>query len=116
MKKPSPIYSTNRMVAEYAERFYIPAAARHLCLASDKKRVHSLMDWRRRVHAHGTEVHITEVAADAGKTEFRDLSAYAVIPNNIPLDTMNVMAKNKVEKAWQTEVAKYFPPTMPAAI
>ena len=71
MKKLSPIYSTNRMVAEYAERFYIPAAGRHLCLARDKKRVHSLMDWRQRVHAHGSEVRVTEVAADGGETEFQ---------------------------------------------
>ena len=42
-------------------------------------------------------------------TNDADLSTYTVIPNNIPLDTMNVMAKNKLEKAWQIEVAKYFP-------
>jgi starch phosphorylase len=71
MKKLSPVYSTNRMVAEYAERFYIPAAARHLCLARDKEHIHSLMDWRQRVHAHGPEVRITEVAVDGGKTEFQ---------------------------------------------
>jgi YVTN family beta-propeller protein len=42
-------------------------------------------------------------------TNDADLSAYTVIPNNIPLDTMNVMAKDNLEKAWQVEVAKYFP-------
>jgi YVTN family beta-propeller protein len=42
-------------------------------------------------------------------TNDADLSTYTVIPNNIPLDTMNVMAKTKLEKAWQVEVAKYFP-------
>ena len=42
-------------------------------------------------------------------TDDADLSAYTVIPNNIPLDTMNGSARNKLEKAWQTEVAKYFP-------
>jgi starch phosphorylase len=70
MKKLSPIYSTNRMVAEYAERFYLPAAARHLRLAGDKKRIHALVDWRRRVDAHAAEVRITEVSTAGGKTEF----------------------------------------------
>ena len=70
MKRLSPIYSTNRMVAEYAERFYLPAASRHLRLAGDKGRVRSLMDWRKRIHAHGHDVRITEVEADGSKREF----------------------------------------------
>jgi len=71
MKRLSPIYSTNRMVAEYAERFYIPAANRHLRLAGDKGRVRSLMDWRKRLHIHGPEVRITQVDVDGGKHEFQ---------------------------------------------
>lgn len=70
MKRLTPIYSTNRMVAEYAERFYLPAAIRHLRLAGDKGRVQSLMDWRRRIHSHGREVRITQVDIDGGKREF----------------------------------------------
>jgi len=70
MKKLSPIYSTNRMVAEYAERFYLPAAQRHLRLAGDPERVRALMEWRRRLHAHGSEVRITQVDVDGGQTEF----------------------------------------------
>jgi len=71
MKLLSPVYSTNRMVAEYAERFYIPAATRHLRLAGDKARVHSLMEWRHRLHIHGSEVSISQIDIDGGKTEFQ---------------------------------------------
>jgi starch phosphorylase len=70
MKQLSPIFSTNRMVTEYAERFYIPAASRFLRLASDKDRVHSLMDWRKRLRDHGSEVNITQVDVEGGSREF----------------------------------------------
>ncbi|HTS64380.1 MAG TPA: alpha-glucan family phosphorylase [Candidatus Acidoferrales bacterium] len=70
MKQLSTTYSTNRMVAEYAERFYIPAGARHLRLAGDKARIHSIMDWRKRLHIHGREVSVTKVEIDGAKTEF----------------------------------------------
>ncbi len=70
MRKLSPIYSTNRMVAEYAEHFYIPAADRLIRLAGDKGRVLSLMDWRKRLHIHGSEVKITQVAMDGSNREF----------------------------------------------
>src|SRR5208337_2943909 len=53
MKRLSPIFSTNRMVAEYAERFYLPSANRLIRLSSDKGRVLSLMDWRKRLRTHG---------------------------------------------------------------
>ncbi|HEX3744625.1 MAG TPA: alpha-glucan family phosphorylase [Bryobacteraceae bacterium] len=71
MKKLSPVYSTNRMVAEYAERFYIPAACRHLRLAGDKSRVQALMGWRKRLRVHGPEVRITSMHIDDGKSEFQ---------------------------------------------
>ena len=70
MKRLSPIFSTNRMVAEYAERFYLPAASRLIRLAGDKGRVRSLMDWRKRLHVHGSEVNVTQVDMDGGSREF----------------------------------------------
>jgi starch phosphorylase len=70
MKRLATAYSTNRMVAEYAERFYIPAAKRHLRLAGDMGRLQSLMDWRKRLQLHGPEVHITQVEIDGSQTEF----------------------------------------------
>jgi starch phosphorylase len=70
MKRLSPIFSTNRMVAEYAERFYLPAAKRLIRLAGDKARVESLLEWRKRLHAHGSEVKVTHVDVDGGSSEF----------------------------------------------
>ena len=70
MKRLSPIFSTNRMVAEYAERFYLPAADRLIRLAGDKGRVRSLMEWRSRLHVHGSEVNVTQVEVDGGSREF----------------------------------------------
>ncbi len=71
IKKLSPIFSTNRMVAEYAERFYIPAASRHLRLAADPGRLRSLLDWRKRLHIHGPEVQITRMDVDGGERAFQ---------------------------------------------
>ncbi len=70
MKRLSPIFSTNRMVAEYAERFYLPAAKRLVGLAGDQGKVLSLMDWRKRLRDHGGEVRITHVELDGGSREF----------------------------------------------
>lgn len=70
MRKLSPIYSTNRMVAEYAERFYLPAACRMVRLASDRALVASLLEWRKRVFLHGSGVRVTHVEVDGGSREF----------------------------------------------
>jgi starch phosphorylase len=70
MKRLSPIFSTNRMVAEYAERFYLPAARRLLYLAGDKAKVQNMMEWRKRLRDHGEEVKVTQVQLDGGSREF----------------------------------------------
>ena len=70
MRRLTPVFSTNRMVAEYAERFYLPAACRLVRLAGDKARVRSLMDWRKRLRVHGDEVKVVHVDVDGGSREF----------------------------------------------
>lgn len=70
MRRLSPIFSTNRMVAEYAERFYLPAASRLARLAGDKGLVRSLLDWRKRFYVHGSEVKVTQLDVDGGSREF----------------------------------------------
>jgi len=53
------------MVAEYAEKFYIPAHERHLRLAAEHgKRVYQLVEWRKRLRAHGSEVKITDISSE----------------------------------------------------
>src|ERR1035438_9817366 len=70
MKRLAPIFSTNRMVAEYAERFYLPAANRLTRLTTDKSRVQSLLEWRKRLHDHGMEANVTQVEVDGASREF----------------------------------------------
>lgn len=38
-----------------------------------------------------------------------NLAPYTAIPNQIPLNTLNPVATSKLQKAWQQELAKYFP-------
>jgi starch phosphorylase len=71
MRRLTPIYNTNRMVAEYAERFYLPASARHLRLRADNAaRVRPLVEWRKRIRDHGSEVKIVEVDCQSTKEVF----------------------------------------------
>ena len=57
MGKLSPIFSTNRMIWEYGERFYLPAARRVGTLMEDgAKRARELAAWRTRVTSHWGEV------------------------------------------------------------
>ncbi|HEY3839643.1 MAG TPA: alpha-glucan family phosphorylase [Bryobacteraceae bacterium] len=62
IKRLTPVFNTNRMVAEYAERFYLPASLRHLRLkANHGERVRSLVDWRRRLRDYGAQVKVVNV-------------------------------------------------------
>ncbi len=69
MKRLSPAFCTNRMVAEYAARFYVPAAQRFSYLADggDGSKLRPIIDWRRRFRACGSQVHITHVQVDNGR-------------------------------------------------
>ena len=42
-------------------------------------------------------------------TDTPDPTPYTFIPNQISLDTLNTAASTKLQKAWQKEVARYFP-------
>jgi starch phosphorylase len=71
MKKLSPVFNTNRMVAEYAERFYLPASRRHLKLRTDgAARVRPLVDWRRRLRDHGALVRVVDVQVQSAPEVF----------------------------------------------
>ena len=59
------------MVAEYAERFYIPAGKRYLCLTADHAaRIRPLVAWRKRLHTYGSEVKIVQVDAELAADVF----------------------------------------------
>jgi starch phosphorylase len=57
-----PVFNTNRMVGEYVDRFYIPAAARSGdFLRGDLRRVKDLVAWKQFVIQHWSEVRIESV-------------------------------------------------------
>ena len=68
MKRLSPVFNTNRMVMEYAERFYIPAAKRYSELAEHGgARLRPITEWRRRFRAASSQVKITRVHTENGR-------------------------------------------------
>jgi len=58
----SPLFNTNRMVAQYAERFYLPSAKRHTELAAEHAaRARGLMEWRWRVRGNWPQVNVQRI-------------------------------------------------------
>lgn len=65
MKRLCPVYNSNRMVMEYAERFYLPAGERYLRLAANRGAgLYAIVEWRRRFRLAGSQVRITQVRTD----------------------------------------------------
>jgi starch phosphorylase len=59
-------FNTHRMVREYTERFYLPAAERQRQLTADgMARARSLAAWKERVRDHWSKVRIESVTADS---------------------------------------------------
>jgi glycogen phosphorylase len=59
----SPIFNTNRVVGDYTERYYVPAAERNArLLANGGTRATALADWKRRVTAAWHQVVVENVA------------------------------------------------------
>ncbi|HNX74982.1 MAG TPA: alpha-glucan family phosphorylase [Candidatus Rifleibacterium sp.] len=65
MKEINPVFNTNRMVAEYAERFYVPADRRYRDLsANDRQRARQLASWLDNVRASWANIRIEEIDAN----------------------------------------------------
>lgn len=68
MKRLCPVFNTNRMVAEYAERFYVPAAKRYADLAAQGgAKLHPILEWRRRFRLSGSQVKIARVETEGNR-------------------------------------------------
>ena len=66
MRLLAPQFNTNRMVTEYATKFYIPTHERHARLSANKAaRVRPLVDWRKRMLENVSQVRINSVEAPA---------------------------------------------------
>ncbi|NOY77804.1 MAG: glycosyltransferase family 1 protein [Calditrichaeota bacterium] len=66
MRAVCPVFNTNRMVHEYAERFYMPSAEHFEHLAADQfARAKALALWKARVRSNWPQVHVETVEAPA---------------------------------------------------
>jgi len=66
MRTICPVFNTNRMIAEYTEQLYAPAARRwQLLSAEGYQRTKEIISWRHRVAEGWNEVEVMEVEADA---------------------------------------------------
>ncbi|MCD6518530.1 MAG: alpha-glucan family phosphorylase [Anaerolineae bacterium] len=66
MSKVAPFFNTHRMVREYTEQLYIPAARRYNRLAAnDYQATKALVAWLNKLHQHWGEVRILSVESDA---------------------------------------------------
>jgi starch phosphorylase len=64
MKKLSPTYSTARMVQEYAETYYVPAARRAVRVAEGNfATAKTLVAWKKNIREHWADVKIESVTA-----------------------------------------------------
>jgi len=65
MKRLCPVFSTNRMVTEYTERFYLACARRYTAIAAEGgSRVRQIVDWRRSIRTFGPSVKINWIHAE----------------------------------------------------
>ena len=72
MARLAPRFSSNRMVREYTERFYLPAARAYRQRAADQGKLAIELDrWLARVHASFGQVHIGRVDVARGRAGYR---------------------------------------------
>ena len=68
MRKLAPVFTTARMVAEYAEKYYVPAARREQQLAeNDFARAKDLVVWKKKIRDSWTSVKIEFVQVEHDK-------------------------------------------------
>ena len=65
MRKVNPVFNTNRMVAEYNDRFYVPADKRYGALSdNDRQRARELAAWLDNVRNNWKAIRIEHVEAN----------------------------------------------------
>lgn len=69
----APVFTSNRMVVEYTEDFYIKAHRRHAVLMADGlRRARSLAEWKRRIRDAWPRVTIRDVQASPSDLKVGD--------------------------------------------
>ena len=70
MEKLAPVYDTRRMVTQYAESYYLPAAARAARLAADGFALtKALVDWKHKIRGSWSQVRLESVTAETDHLE-----------------------------------------------
>ena len=70
MRRLCPIFNTHRMLEDYVDGFYVPAAVLGQKMRRDKKQTaESFAEWKRKVRSHWKEIKIQEVRLDDGQGE-----------------------------------------------
>lgn len=93
-----PMFNTNRMVQEYATRFYIPCAIRRAALRADgRKRSLALTAWKQKVRQCWSRVHFTNV--ESGPREKLPYGSVLQVSAELSLDVL---------KPEQVEVELYY--------
>jgi starch phosphorylase len=74
MRTLCPVFNTNRMVREYAERFYLPAGERfrHI-MDQDAVGVRALAAWKQHLFQHWHRIRVQEVEADGDTLKVGDV-------------------------------------------
>ena len=68
MREICPVFNTNRMVKEYAEKYYLPAHNRYSSLTSEKlKTTKALAVWRAKIQQSWGGIKIVEIKSDGQK-------------------------------------------------
>lgn len=112
MRAICPVFNTNRMLREYAERLYLPAAQRYRHLTEDEMaRAKALAQWKSHLHEHWPEIRVDNVEAEV-PAELRvgaelqvrtQVNLGALEPQDVtvqlyygPLDTRGEISKGEV--------------------
>lgn len=70
MRRLCPIFNTHRMLEDYVDGFYVPAAVLHQKMQRERnKTAESFAGWKQKVRTHWKEVRIQEVKLEDGRAE-----------------------------------------------
>jgi starch phosphorylase len=70
MRRLCPIFNTHRMLEDYVDGFYVPAAVLHQKMQRERNQTaESFAEWKQKVQRHWKEVRIQEVKLEEGRAE-----------------------------------------------
>ncbi len=72
MRSLCPIFNTHRMLEDYVDGFYVPAAMLHQKMQRERQQTaESFAGWKQKVYRHWREVRIQEVKREDGRDEIQ---------------------------------------------